>query len=92
MSTWLSSLCDSSASVLTAPGQIQAIAAVIWQAKETDSESSVRQHFLETLFRCVMAQRTNPFPAKAVSLILTIRKWHDLLVKEATIIALNSFK
>ena len=65
MSTWLSSLCDSSASVLTAPGQIQAIAAVIWQAKETDSESSVRQHFPETLFRCVMAQLENkPFSSK----------------------------
>ena len=53
MSSWLVSLCDSSSSVLTAPGQIQAVAAVIWQAKETHSESIVSQHFSETLFRCV---------------------------------------
>ena len=53
MSSWLASLCDSSASLLTTPGQIQAVAAVIWQAKETDSECIVSQHFSETLFRCV---------------------------------------
>ena len=54
MSSWLGSLCDSSASIQTAPGHIQAIAAVIWHAKETDSEPIVGQHFSEELFRCVV--------------------------------------
>ena len=53
MSSWLGSLCNSSASIQTAPGHIQAVAAVIWHAKETDSESTVSQHFSEELFRCV---------------------------------------
>lgn len=53
MSSWLGSICNSSASIQTAPGHIQAIAAVIWHAKETDSESTVSQHFSEELFRCV---------------------------------------
>ncbi|XP_068681369.1 baculoviral IAP repeat-containing protein 6-like isoform X1 [Montipora foliosa] len=52
MSLWLASFCDSSVvSILSAPGHIQAIAAVIWQAKETDAESRVEEHFPETLFR-----------------------------------------
>lgn len=53
MSSWLGSICNSSASMQTAPGHIQAIAAVIWHAKETDSESTVGRHFSEELFRCV---------------------------------------
>lgn len=53
MSSWLGSVCNLSASRQTAPGHIQAIAAVIWHAKETDSESTVSQHFSEELFRCV---------------------------------------
>ena len=53
MSSWLESVCNSSSSIQTAPGHIQAIAAVIWHAKETDSESTVGQHFSEELFRCV---------------------------------------
>lgn len=51
MSSWLRSLCESSASIQAAPGHIQAVAAVIWHAKETDSEFTVSQHFSEELFR-----------------------------------------
>lgn len=56
MSSWLGSLCDSSASVQTAPGHLQAVAAVIWHARETDSESIVSQHFSEKLFRYVAVE------------------------------------
>jgi len=56
MSSWLRSICNSSASIQTAPGHIQAIAAVIWHAKETDSESTVSQHFSEQLFRFVQVR------------------------------------
>lgn len=56
MSSWLGSLCDSSALIQTAPGHVQAVAAVIWHAKETDSESIVGQHFSEELFRCAAVE------------------------------------
>lgn len=38
---------------MVAPGQVQAVAAVIWKAKDTESESIVTRKFSETLFRCV---------------------------------------
>lgn len=38
---------------MVAPGQVQAVAAVIWKAKDTESESVVTRKFSETLFRCV---------------------------------------
>ena len=52
MSSWLASCCDCAvSSVLSGPGHIQAVAAVIWQAKETGTNSSVKELFPETLFR-----------------------------------------
>lgn len=53
MSSWLSSLCECPATTMVAPGQVQAVAAVIWKAKHTESESIVTRKFSETLFRCV---------------------------------------
>ena len=52
MSSWLASCCDCAVwSLLSGPGHIQAVAAVIWQAKETGTNSSVKELFPETLFR-----------------------------------------
>ena len=53
MSSWLSSLCECPATTMVAPGQVQAVAAVIWKAKDTESESIVTKKFSDTLFRCV---------------------------------------
>ena len=39
---------------MVAPGQVQAVAAVIWKAKDTESGSIVTRKFSETLFRCVV--------------------------------------
>ena len=52
MSSWLAFCCDCAvSSVLPGPGHIQAVASVIWQAKETGTNSSVKELFPETLFR-----------------------------------------
>jgi len=54
MSSWLSSLCECPATTtMVTPGQVQAVAAVIWKAKDTEAESIVTRTFSETLFRCV---------------------------------------
>ena len=53
MSSWLSSLCECPATTMVAPGQVQAVAAVIWKAKDTESESIITRKFSETLFRSV---------------------------------------
>ena len=53
MSSWLSSLCECPATTMVAPGQVQAVAAVIWKAKDTESESIVTRKCSETLFRFV---------------------------------------
>lgn len=39
---------------MVAPGQVQAVAAVIWKAKDTEAESIVTRKFSETLFKCVV--------------------------------------
>ena len=54
MSSWLSSLCECPATTMVAPGQVQAVAAVIWKAKDTESESIVTKKFSDTLFRCIV--------------------------------------
>ena len=53
MSSWLSFLCECPATTMVASGQVQAVAAVVWKAKDTESESIVTRQFPETLFRCV---------------------------------------
>ena len=69
MSSWLASCCDCAvSSVLSGPGHIQAVAAVIWQAKETGTNSSVKELFPETLFRfdrkCKIFIQSNSVPAR----------------------------
>lgn len=56
---------------MVAPGQVQAVAAVIWKAKDTESESIVTKKFSDTLFRCV-AVLINQTVSKYFMVILTL--------------------
>ena len=71
MSSWLSSLCECLATTMVAPGQVQAVAAVIWKAKDTECESIVTKKFSDTLFRCV-AVLINQTVSKYFMVILTL--------------------